>query len=408
MMSDSAGGIPRYRPWSGPALLSAGFRPFFLIAGIWPAVALPVWLAVLVGHLVLPSAFDPVAWHAHELLFGFVMAAVAGFLLTAVPNWTGRMPLQGWSLAALAGLFVAGRVAVTFSEATGPEAAAAIDLAFPAVLLAALAREIIAGRNWRNLPMLAALSLLGIANALTHLEALGWASTAAAGLRLGIAVVLLLIGLVGGRIIPSFTRNWLVKRGEARLPAPAGRIDAAALGVTAAALAAWVIAPDWLGVAPLMALAALANAVRLVRWRGYLTGAEPLVWVLHLGFAWLPVGFALMALTPVLGLAPSAAVHALTGGAMSTMILAVTTRATRGHTGRALTAGRATTALYALVTLAAVARVAAGMVSGAMMPLLAIAGAAWAGAFLLFLAIYGPMLLAPKPRRRSPVLADSG
>ncbi len=303
-MTESAGGIPRYRPWSGPALLSAGFRPFFLMAGFWATLALPVWLAVLAGHLDLPSAFDPVAWHAHEMLFGFVMAAVAGFLLTAVPNWTGRMPLQGWSLAALAGLFVAGRVAVTFSAVTGPVAAAAVDLAFPAALLAALAREIVAGRNWRNLPMLAALGLFGTANGLMHLEAIGWAPTGATGLRLGIAIVLLLIGLVGGRIIPSFTRNWLVKRGETRLPAPAGRFDAVALGVTAAALVAWVAAPGGAVVAPLMGLAAVASAVRLARWRGRLTGAEPLVWVLHLGFLWLPAGFALMALTPVLGLPP--------------------------------------------------------------------------------------------------------
>ena len=241
--------------------------------------------------------------------------------------------------------------------------------------------------------------MLGIANGLTHLDVLGWASTGAAGLRLGIGVVLLLIGLVGGRIIPSFTRNWLVKQGETRLPAPAGRFDAAALAVTAAALSAWVVAPAWAGVAPLMALAALANAVRLARWRWDLTGAEPLVWVLHLGFAWLPAGFALMALTPVLGLPPTAAVHALTGGAMATMIVAVTSRVTRGHTGRALIAGRATTAVYALVTLAAVARVAAGIVTGAMMPLLAIGGAAWVGAFGLFLAIYGPMLLSRRPER---------
>jgi uncharacterized protein involved in response to NO len=398
-MTEMTGGIPRYRPWSGPALLSAGFRPFFLIAGLWAAVALALWLAVLTGRLALPSAFGPVAWHAHEMLFGFVVAAVAGFLLTAVPNWTGRMPLQGWSLAALAALFVAGRAAVTCSAAIGPEIAAAIDLAFPAALLAALAREIVAGRNWRNLPMLAGLGLLGTANALTHLEAMGLAATGAAGLRMGIAVMLMLIGLVGGRIIPSFTRNWLVKRGERRLPAPAGRVDAAALAVTGVALLAWVVAPGWTGVAPLMALAALANAVRLARWRGARTGAEPLVWVLHLGFAWLPVGFALMALAPALGLAETAALHALTGGAMATMIVAVTTRATRGHTGRALTAGRATTAIYGLVTLAALSRVAAGIAFDAMMPLLTIAGAAWVAAFVLFLAVYGPMLLRPRPGR---------
>ena len=142
----------------------------------------------------------------------------------------------------------------------------------------------------------------------------------------------------------------------------------------------------------------MANAVRLARWRGRLTGAEPLVWVLHLGFAWLPAGFALMALSPVLGFAESAALHALTGGAMTTMIVAVSTRATRGHTGRALTAGRATATIYALVTVAALARVASGIVLGAMMPLLMVAGATWTAAFALFMAVYGPMLLQPRPR----------
>ncbi len=397
-MSKAVGGIPRYRPWSGPVLLGAGFRPFFLIAGLWAALVVPLWLAVLGGHIVLPSAFDPVTWHGREMLFGFVQAAVAGFLLTAVPNWTGRMPIQGWSLGGLALLFLAGRIAVTFSALIGPALAAAIDLAFPLVLIAALAREIVAGRNWRNLPMIAALGLIGLANALTHLEALGWAATGTLGLRLGIGVVLLLIGLVGGRVIPSFTRNWLVKRGVRALPAPAGRFDAATVAVTAVALAAWVAAPAWTGVAPLMALAAAANLVRLIRWRGYLTAAEPLVWVLHLGFLWLPVGFALMAVAPLTGLAPSAALHALTGGAMATMILAVSTRAMRGHTGRALRADGATTLIYALAMVSAAARVATGLSSEAYLPLLTFAGLAWTAAFALFLAVYGPMLLRPRVR----------
>ncbi|MGF1610752.1 MAG: NnrS family protein, partial [Kiloniellales bacterium] len=246
-MKSAAGGIPRYRSRNrqgdGPAVLSAGFRPFFLLAGLWAAIAVPLWLAVLGGQVTLPTAFDAVSWHGHELLFGFAQAAVAGFLLTAVPNWTGRMPIQGWSLGALALLFVAGRIAVSTS-AGFPVAAAITDLAFPVALLAALAREIAAGRNWRNLPMLGALGLIGLANGLTHLEAIGWAATGAIGLRLGTAVILLLIGLVGGRIIPSFTRNWLAKRGVSRLPAPVGRFDALAMATTAIALALWVAAPD--------------------------------------------------------------------------------------------------------------------------------------------------------------------
>ncbi len=395
------GGIPRYRAWGGPALFSAGFRPFFLLAGIWAVIAVPLWLAVLGGHVELPTAFDPVTWHAHEMLFGFAQAAIAGFLFTAVPNWTGRMPIQGWPLAAFAALFAAGRVAVLCSAELGP-GAALVDLAFPLALIAALGREVVAGRNWRNLPMLAAVGLIATANALTHLEALGWAATGAAGLRLGTAVILLLIGLVGGRIIPSFTRNWLAKRGGTSLPAPAGRFDAAALAVAALALLLWVIAPDMAAVPPLMALAALATLVRLARWQGYRTGAEPLVWVLHLGFLWLPVGFALVALaswSPALP--PSAALHALTGGAIATMILAVSTRATLGHTGRDLRADRRTVCIYGLVTAAAVARIGAGLLAGAYLPLLTLAGAAWLAAFALFLLVYGPMLLAPRATART-------
>jgi uncharacterized protein involved in response to NO len=400
-MKTAAGGIPRYRPrnrpGSGPALFSAGFRPFFLLAGLWAAIAVPLWLAVLAGRVVLPTAFDPVSWHGHEMLFGFAQAAVAGFLLTAVPNWTGRMPIQGWSLGALALLFVAGRIAVAISAGIAP-VAAIIDLAFPLALLAALAREIAAGRNWRNLPMLGALAVIGLANGLTHLEAIGWAATGQLGLRLGSAVILLLIGLVGGRIIPSFTRNWLAKRGVATLPAPAGRFDALAMAVTGAALALWVAAPGAAALAPLMALAGVANLARLARWQGHRTLAEPLVWVLHVGFLWLPIGFGLMALAAVVpAIAPSAALHGLTGGAIATMILAVSTRATLGHTGRALRADRRTTLIYVLVVVSAASRIAAGIFTGGYLPLLTLAGAAWFAAFALFLAVYGPLLLGPRP-----------
>jgi len=395
-MTGATGGIPRYRAWEGPALLSAGFRPFFLLAGLWAALAVPLWLAVLSGRVALPSAFDPVTWHGHEMLFGFAQAAVAGFLLTAVPNWTGRMPIQGWGLGALALLFVAGRLAVAGSAEIAA-AAAVVDLAFPLLLLAALAREILAGRNWRNLPMLLALGLIALANGLTHLEALGWADSGALGLRLGTAVVVVLISLVGGRIIPSFTRNWLAKRGSPRLPAPVGRFDAIAIATTVVALALWTVAPDAAAVPLLMAAAAVVTLARLLRWQGYRTGSEPLVWVLHIGFLWMPVAFGLTALGAVApAIAPSAALHALTGGAIATMILAVSTRATLGHTGRTLSADRRTTLIYALVTLASAARIAAGVAADAYLPLLMLAGVAWFAAFALYLLVYGPMLLGPR------------
>lgn len=393
----TGGGIPRYRLWKGAAVLQHGFRPFFLAAGLSATGALVLWLAMLNGALALPTAFDPITWHAHELLFGFAGAAVAGFLLTAIPNWTGRMPLQGLPLAGLAALWLAGRVAVALSELTGPLAAAVLDLAFLAALLAAVLREIVAGRNWRNLPVCLALAGLLSANALTHLDAIGFAGTGPAGIRLGIAVLIALIALVGGRIVPSFTTNWLKKRGEMRLPVPFGRFDLATLGLTVAALLAWTVAPAALLTAAAVLAAGLANAIRLARWRAHRTLAEPLVWVLHLGYAWIPAGLLLTGLGifwPA-ALPTAAGVHALAAGAIGTMTLAVMTRATLGHTGRPLTAGPGTALIYACVSLGALLRVAAPVLSAAD-PLFSISGALWSVAFLLFVSIYGPLLVRPR------------
>jgi uncharacterized protein involved in response to NO len=184
-------GIPRYRSHSGPAVLSAGFRPFFLLAGVWATLAVPLWLAAFAGETQVPTAFPPTIWHVHEMIFGYAAAVVAGFLLTAIPNWTGRMPLQGSPLAALALIWVAGRVAVLISAALGAASAAALDLAFPLIFLAVVAREILAGRNWRNLPMLGALVLLLLGNFFVHLDAVGMASMAEFGNKLGLATLLM-------------------------------------------------------------------------------------------------------------------------------------------------------------------------------------------------------------------------
>jgi uncharacterized protein involved in response to NO len=403
MVMATRGGIPRYRSRQGPALLQEGFRPFFLAAGLWAAGALILWLAMLQGAVALPTAFDPVTWHAHEMLFGFAGSVVAGFLLTAVPNWTGRLPLQGLPLAALAALWLAGRVAVALSGFTGPFASAALDLAFPAALLGAVAREIIAGRNWRNLPVCLALAGLLAANALTHLDAIGLAATGPAGIRPGTAVLVALIALVGGRIVPSFTANWLRKRGEMRLPVPFGRFDLATLALTLAALLAWTMAPAASLTAAAALAAGLANALRLARWRGHRTLAEPLVWVLHLGYAWIPTGLLLAGvgvLSPGM-LPPVAGLHALTAGAIGTMTLAVMTRATLGHTGRPLTADRGTLLIYACVSLGALLRVGAPVLSGAEV-LLSISGALWGAAFLVFACIYGPLLVCPRGERSMP------
>ena len=390
--------IPRYRRQSGPVLLSAGFRPFFLGAAIWAALAIPLWLALYANEIGLPSTLAPLVWHAHEMVFGFAMAAVAGFLLTAIPNWTGRMPLQGGPLAILVLLWASGRIAVLFSAAIGAPAAAIVDLAFPMVFLAVVARELLAGRNGRNLPMLGALLLLLIGNLLVHLESLGIAATAELGNRIGLSTLLMLIALVGGRIIPSFTRNWLTKaRPEIAPPAPEGRLDRAALIVTALALACWAAAPD-AAITPWAALVAgVAVAIRWSRWRGARTTREPLLLILHLGYGWLALGLLLLGLDDLTDVLPAtAALHALTVGAVGTMTLAVMSRASLGHTGRPLTAGPGTGAICVLITLAAVLRVLSPLAAQSAALVLSLAGTSWSAAFGLFAILYGGPLTQPR------------
>ena len=287
-----------------------------------------------------------------------------------------------------------------FSDEIGAPAAAVADLCFPAVFLAVVAREIVAGKNWRNLPMLGALSLLLLGNLLVHLDALDLADTAELGNRIGLVTLLMLISLVGSRIVPSFTRNWLTKaRPEAAPPVPARRFDLAALVVTGLALLIWTIASD----SALTAWAALAAgitvALRLSRWRGLHTLPEPLLLILHVGYSWLALGLLLLGLNSLTGILPAtAALHALTVGAVGTMTLAVMTRASLGHTGRPLTAGPVTTAIYALITLAAVLRVLSPLAGDRIELALWLAGAAWSGAFGLFAVFYGRVLTRPRVR----------
>ena len=399
--------MPRTEDAPTLPILQHGFRPFFLVGAVWAALAMALWLGMLGEVLDVPIAMDPLSWHRHELLFGYLGAIVAAFVLTAVPNWTGRKPVRGGPLLGLVLLWLTGRAAVLLGGWTGGIVAAVLDTTFPLAMAVVIAREVTAGRNWRNLPVAVALALLALACLLSHLESLGALTTDMLGDRLAIAVVAALVALIGGRIIPSFTTNWLKARGIAPLPAPFGRLDQAIMLVTALALLTWVARPEGT-VAGLLLLAAGAGAaLRLARWRGAASLPEPLLWVLHLGYGWLVVGLALLGLA-ALGLVPRAtALHALTAGAFGTMTLAVMTRATLGHTGRELTADEWTVAIYLLVTTGALARLAAFWVSSAYATTLQLAGLLWGGAFLLYALRYGPMLLGPAmtrgaPERRAP------
>jgi uncharacterized protein involved in response to NO len=384
------------RNFQGPAILSYGFRPFFLFGALWAALAVALWLAMLLGHIALPTALSPVEWHVHELVFGYVPAIVAGFLLTAVPNWTGRLPVVGTPLLLLFLAWIAGRFAVLVSAWIGAPLAAAIDLVFLAGLGTVIAREIIAGNNTRNLKVLAVVLLLWLGNALFYLEKIFQVGDGH-GKRLGIAASVFLIQLIGGRIIPSFTRNWLARCRPGRLPIAFDRFDVGVMAVSGVALASWIVMPAASSTALLALFAAGLNFVRLGRWAGERTLAEPLVFILHVAYAFVPLGFLLLAMGIVRPdiVAPTGALHGWTAGAIGVMTLAVMTRATLGHTGQGLVATTATQAIYALAVTAALARISAAF-DLLRDPMLAVSAAAWFLAFAGFAVVYGPLLTRPR------------
>jgi uncharacterized protein involved in response to NO len=396
----TADSFPRSRAWQGLPLFANGFRPFFLLGAIQAALSILVWLPVFYGELTLTSAFAPRDWHVHEMLYGYLPAIITGFLFTAIPNWTGRLPLQGTPLATLVVVWIAGRLAVTCSAAAGWWVAMLIDASFLLLVAAAATREIAAGRNWKNLNVVALVILLLAGNVAFHLEA-HFRGSADFGIRIGIAVVVTLISLIGGRIIPSFTRNWLVRENPGRLPAPFGRFDMIVVALGALALVSWIVAPDTRVAGVALGLAGLMHLVRLSRWAGDRTLRERLLTILHVGYFFVPLGFLLNAAAAFGLVAPSAGVHAWMAGAAGIMTLAVMTRASLGHTGQALTASAGTQAIYAAIIVAAVARICAVIHTAQSDVLLHIAAFAWVIAFLGFALAYGPLLVRRDPRRQA-------
>lgn len=395
-MPTSAEAIRDYR---GPALFQRGFRPLFLGAGVFAGIAMPLWLVALHSGWTPVPALDARAYHVHEMIFGYLSAVIAGFLLTAIPNWTGRLPVAGRGLLLLTVLWLAGRVAMAVSP-VWPEGAAVVDAGFLVVFAAIVWREIVAGRNIRNLPVCVMVTLLALANIVRHSQSLNGGDTAWSE-RSALGVIAVMIALVGGRIVPSFTRNWMSKRRAPNLPAPFGAFDRAALGAAAVASAAWIVRPGHVVTGLLCGLAAAALLVRTVRWRGWRTLAEPLVWILHAGYLWLPVWFALTALAILAPCAidASSALHALTAGAVGTMTIAVMTRAILGHGGRPLAAGRITTLIYLAVIAGGVLRVAAGSLPFDYLSAMTLAGLLWTTGFALFVLSYGPVCWNPSAGR---------
>ncbi len=387
----------RMRNWHGPQVLSYGFRPFFLFAGLWAALAMVCWILMLAGLVAPPTAFSPFDWHAHEFVFGYTSAVIAGFVLTAVPNWTGRLPFIGWPLAWLASLWIIGRVAVFVSGTLPWWLTMVLDMAFLVVFVFVILREIVAGKNWRNLPVAGLVSLIAAANAVFHVEAaLGVLAAEGYGLRFALGAIIMLISLIGGRIIPSFTRNWLAARKITALPVPYSRPDLMVLLLSGVALLLFVALPQTAVTGVLLIVAGIAHLWRQSRWQPFATGPEALLWVLHLAYLLLSLGF-LAAGAGALGLvAWSAALHIWMAGAIGLMTMAVMSRAALGHTGRALHADGWLAACYVAITLSVAARLAASFMPGTR-GLLDLAALLWILAFggysILFWRIHtGPRL----------------
>ena len=370
-------------------------------------IAAGAWLVVLhrmygggAGSVFPHGAMAPHLWHGHEMLFGYAGAAIAGFFLTAVPNWTGREPVRGPLLGALALTWLAGRMAFWSAAILQPALVAVLDLAFVPFLTVLVVRALSGGWSRRNAIFLPVFAALFAGNVLFHLDAAGIVSGhGSRGLLLALDAVLFLVALLGGRVIPAFTTNALRRAGEERLPVSRPQVEAAALLSIAALAIADLFAPDSAAAGAIAAATALIHAIRLAGWRGHRTLAEPILWIIHLGYTWLVVGFVLKALASLGGLLPAtAASHAFTIGAIGSMTLGVMSRAALGHTGRELKVSPTITTAYLLVSASASARILGPLFWPGAHAWIGASAILWITAFFLFAAIYAPILTLPRKK----------
>lgn len=371
-----------------------GFRPFFLAAGLYAVIAVGAWAWILAAGRGPFGELPAHLWHGHEMLYGFIGAAIAGFLLTAVPSWTGSRGFAGAPLVLLSALWLAGRLAFAGAAVLPWPAIAAAELAFLPLLAFLIGRSLLRERN-RNFPMLVIVAVLWAMDAWS-LWAIAAADYLQAGLalRTGIGVVLLLVTVIGGRIVPAFTANALRARSIAAEITTRKPVEAAAIGSMALAVVVDALAPGQQAAGIVALLAALAQAVRLAGWRSLRTLDDPIVWVLHAAYAWLPLGLALKAAHLLAG-APWAAqwLHALTIGVAAMMIMAVMTRASLGHTGRTLVVARSIAVAYALLLAAALVRVfGPAIVPSSYVATVEAAALLWIVAFAIYVVVYAPIL----------------
>ncbi|HEU4826400.1 MAG TPA: NnrS family protein [Dongiaceae bacterium] len=377
-------------------IFALGFRPFFLLAGLFAAFSVPLWLLVFHGLIDPASYLPPTIWHGHEMVFGFAAAVIAGFLLTAAANWTGQTTASGPGLAALATLWLAGRVVMSSGADLAPWIVVVIDTAFLPVLALGLALVLLRAGNRRNLIFPVVLLALGGVNLSIHLSSLGViAWDPSRGLKVAVDLILVMIGVLGGRVIPSFTKNAL-PQAKIQLGSKASPLALAAL----VALALSDIATSDPMITGAIALAAgIINGLRMKGWGSFATAGHPILWILHVGYGWLAVGLVLRGLADLFAIVPpDAGTHALTVGAIGAMTLGMMSRVALGHTGRSIVPARATVAAYWLVNAAALVRVLAPIVLGGALfqSGIVFAGALWSLAFLLFSIVYLPILVRPR------------
>ena len=377
-------------------ILALGFRPFFLLASLLAAAAIPLWLLIYQGVLEPVSYLSPTVWHAHEMLFGFVIAVIAGFLLTAASNWTGRRTATGVGLGALVVLWLAGRLLVAAGNALPPWLVITIDVAFLPALAFVLAIPLLATGNRRNIVFPVILLVLGMINLLIHLAGIGaidWDPSR--GLRIAIDLILLIIGVLGGRVIPSFTKNAIP---HARVnPCPKASVLAL---VSLATLAAAEIAASNVVVTGSIALAAgVINALRMRGWGSLATLRHPILWILHVGYGWLAIGLILRGVSELTNVIPlDAGIHALTLGAIGSMVIGMMSRVALGHTGRSIIPAPLIVAAYWLVNAAALLRVVFALAANDEIRVASLigSGALWSLAFLFFAIVYLPILSRPR------------
>lgn len=384
-------------------LWGRAFRPFFLLAAVYAALAVPLWAGIWLGFVPAPGWLLPIWWHGHEMIFGLVAAAIAGFLLTASPVWSGGPALSGAPLAGLAGLWLAGRIGFAAADALPTWVVAALDLAFlPAVGLVVV-RTLRGSGQLRNYAVVGIVAALALANATMHAEALAFLSGAAGpALRFAVDGVVVLILVIGGRITPAFTQNAFRRAGEPHRVRSWPWLDALAIGAAGALAAVSLVAPRTAVSGLLATIAGLAAAARLAGWRPWHTRSDPLLWSLHAGAAWLSAGLLLVGAGDLgAPIPPTAGLHALTAGAIGTTLLAVMTRVGLGHTGRPLELPGGVVWCFLLVQAGAVARVVAPfLATGGQRILLGVSAVAWASAFALFAVRYARILAAPRPDGR--------